>query len=70
MMDDEDYSHIVPRNCSHCNNPIPLARLDALPDTRYCTNCVDAHGPRVYHDPEVLCAKSSPSGQNGFAPKS
>lgn len=25
--------------CEGCNKPIPLARLDALPATRYCLGC-------------------------------
>lgn len=67
---DEDFSHVVPKDCVACGKPIPLARLDVLPLTAYCVSCTDANSPKVVHDPEVLCAKSSQSSQNGFAPKS
>jgi len=29
--------------CFECNNEIPEARLQAVPDTEYCVNCVDKH---------------------------
>lgn len=70
MEDEEDYSHVVPRNCAICGGPIPLARLDALPETAFCVRCVDGASPQVVHDPEILCAKASPSGQNGWSPSS
>lgn len=68
--DDEDLSHIQPRDCAACGKPIPLLRLSILPKTHHCVACTDKYGPKVFHDPEILCAKASPSGQNGFAPKS
>ena len=34
-------------NCSSCNNPIPLERLEAVPNTEHCVNCVDRHIPPV-----------------------
>ena len=61
---------MTPRNCDHCGKPIPDERLEFLPDTRHCIACVDQYGPKKIHDPEVLCAKSSPSGQNGWSPSS
>ena len=30
-------------NCLDCNNEIPEARLQAVPDTDYCVNCADKH---------------------------
>lgn len=66
----EDYSHVIPKNCEACEEPIPLARLDVFPNTKYCVKCVDANSPKIVRDPEEICAKSSPSGQNGFSPKS
>lgn len=68
--DDEDYSHVTPKDCAACGQPIPLVRLDILPNTTFCVACTDKNSPKVVHDPEVLCSKASPSGQNGFAPKS
>lgn len=54
------------KNCSKCGQPIDVERLDALPHTTTCVNC-SKEGLR--HDPNLVCAKSSPSGQNGFSPK-
>jgi len=68
MEDDEDYSHVTPKNCKACGDKIPLARLDALPKTQFCVKCTDGNtAPKVY-DPEVYCAKASQSCSNGFAP--
>jgi hypothetical protein len=66
--EDEDYSHVTPRDCSCCGNPIPLARLDAV-NTAFCVKCVD-RTQKIVHDPEIICAKASPSGQNGWSPTS
>ena len=30
-------------NCHDCGNPIPPARMDAIPDTNYCVKCADKH---------------------------
>jgi RNA polymerase-binding transcription factor DksA len=70
MMDDEDYTHIEPRDCSMCGNPIPLARLDVLPNTKLCTPCGGVQAEKVVHDPNEMCAKASPSGQNGWSSSS
>ena len=32
-------------NCLDCNNEIPEARLQAVPDAEYCVNCTDTHAP-------------------------
>ena len=69
MENTEDYSHVVPRNCRVCGNPISLERLDALPTTAFCVQCSTGHAPKVVHDPEVLCLKASISCGNGFASK-
>lgn len=52
--------------CVKCGSLIPLDRMEALPYTRTCTKCSN-EGLR--HDPNVVCAKASPSGQNGWSPK-
>jgi hypothetical protein len=31
------------RTCTDCGQPISTARLDAVPSTEYCINCVDKH---------------------------
>lgn len=58
------------RNCSGCGKPIPQARLQAIPDTVYCVKCAEANPEPPRHDPDEVCAKSSPSGQSGWSPKS
>lgn len=55
--------------CSTCGIQIPAERLEALPGTQHCVKCAPKHAPKRIHDPNVLCAKSAPSGQNGFSPK-
>ena len=30
-------------NCFECDNEIPAARLEAMPNTEYCINCADKH---------------------------
>lgn len=58
------------KHCENCGEKIPAERLQVLPNTLYCVKCVDKHGPKKVWDPEVICAKASPGGQNGFSPKS
>ena len=52
-------------NCHDCGNPIPPARMDAMPDTNYCVKCADKHtepvvGRMIYNhktDGEVFIAR-------------
>lgn len=55
--------------CEDCGEQIPEERLEVLPNTKYCVKCSENH-PLPTPDPEILCAKSSPSGQNGWSAKS
>ena len=34
-------------NCLDCENQIPPARLEAMPDADYCVNCADKHAAPV-----------------------
>lgn len=68
--DDVDLSKIKPKECAECGEQIPPYRIYCLPETEHCVKCAEKLGPQRYHDPDVICAKSSPSGQNGFSPKS
>ena len=68
--EEEDLSGVTPRDCQACGEPIALLRLYYYSDSRCCVKCVDKHGPQRVNDPEVLCAKASPSGANGFSSKS
>ncbi len=55
-------------SCSSCGEPIDPERLEALPETRVCIACARAKPEGLRHDPNDVCAKSSPSGQNGWSP--
>jgi len=57
-------------NCRICKGEIPAERLDAIPSTTLCVDCSVGNPPKVVHDPDELCAKASPSGANGWSPKS
>mgnify|MGYP000379053123 CR=1 FL=1 len=50
-----------------CGTQIDPERLSLLPNTRTCTTC-SREKPRF--DPNEVCDRASPSGQNGFSPKS
>ncbi len=56
--------------CEACGKSIPKTRLKAVPDCKYCIKCTDEHSTQKVYDPEVICAKASPSGQNGWSPGS
>lgn len=55
-------------NCSKCGGVIDPERLEALPDTRLCIDCARANPEGLRHDPNEVCARASPSGQNGWSP--
>ena len=55
------------KKCVACGIDIPARRLAAVPGTKYCVKCVDAHDNKVV-DPEEVCDKSSVSARNGWAP--
>ena len=57
------------KSCKHCGEVIPSERIEVLPNTEHCIECVDKHGPKKRWDPNEVCAKASQSSQNGFAPK-
>lgn len=54
------------RKCLDCGSEIPAKRLTAVPDAKYCVKCVDQHIDDL--DPDEICAKSSISARNGWAP--
>lgn len=58
------------RACEVCRQLIPAERLEILPETRKCVKCSAKFPDPPKFDPEDICAKSSPSGQNGFSPSS
>ncbi len=57
-------------NCEICDKKIPKERLKALPYTKKCVGCAAKFPDPPWHDPDEVCAKASPSGQNGFSEKS
>lgn len=32
--------------CLNCGNEIPVERLEAVPDTKYCVKCTDIYAPK------------------------
>jgi RNA polymerase-binding transcription factor DksA len=58
------------KSCSFCGEQIPEDRLEVLPDTKLCVECSRKNPEKKIYDPEIYCAKSSPSGQNGWTSKS
>lgn len=37
LLDDDDFDH-----CAVCDNPIPFARLELVPESRLCITCAEA----------------------------
>ncbi len=69
MPDHDEQLTVHPANLIRfcpCGTQIDPLRLELLPNTRTCTTC-SREGLRF--DPNEVCAKSAPSGQNGFSPK-
>jgi hypothetical protein len=58
------------RTCVDCGGVIPGERVEALPDCTQCVGCAAKRPKKVIYDPEIVCAKASPSGQNGWSPTS
>ncbi len=55
--------------CEICDKPIPRERVVALPHVTKCIECSKKnpdHRPDL--NPDTICAQSSLSCQNGFAP--
>lgn len=56
--------------CEVCKEKIPAERLEILPGVRKCVKCAEKYPDPFPFDPNEVCAKSSPSGQNGWSPSS
>jgi len=54
-------------DCAYCGKPIDPERLEVLV-TDKCAACARKYPEPRRHDPNVVCAKSSASARNGFAP--
>ncbi len=52
--------------CSVCGNPIPAARLEALPGVTMCLECAKKNPPRIDVRKFDL-SESSPIDRTGFA---
>ncbi len=52
--------------CSLCGNPIPAARLEALPGVTTCLECAKKNPPRIDLKKYDL-SESSPIDRTGFA---
>ncbi len=56
------------RYCVGCGKVIPEGRLEAIPDATHCVPCAEKLPKVQWLDPNLVCAKSSDTGRNGFAP--
>ena len=63
-----DKTHPETRPCTWCGQPIPRARLDALPGVTTCIACAKKH-PRKIDTSHLDLSQASPINRNGFAPK-
>jgi RNA polymerase-binding transcription factor DksA len=54
--------------CSICGQPIPPARLEALPGVTVCINCAKKYPPKI-DTSRIDLSQASPINRNGFAPK-
>lgn len=66
--DKDDPAQPARKRCAWCNQPIPAARLDALPGVTTCVECARKH-PRKVDTSGVDLSQASPINRNGFAPK-
>ncbi|MBV8782244.1 MAG: TraR/DksA C4-type zinc finger protein [Phycisphaerae bacterium] len=68
MLDNAPSGQSPHRLCSLCGQPIPAARLEALPGVTTCIACARKH-PRKVDVSGVELSQASPINRNGFAPK-
>lgn len=68
-MQEDSPEQSTSRDCFYCGVQIPPGRLEVLPDTYKCVKCASSYPEPNRHDPNEICAKASPSGQNGFSAK-
>ena len=54
--------------CQHCPNDVEKDREEVL-NSRICSKCARVSPPAPSLDPNIVCARSSISSANGFAPK-
>jgi RNA polymerase-binding transcription factor DksA len=62
-----DAQTTVQKPCSLCGQPIPLARLEALPGVATCVQCARI-SPQKFDASRVELSQASPINRNGFAP--
>lgn len=67
MEQNPDHSKVIKR-CSICGEPIPEARLEAVPGVTTCVKCASKNPQRVDARNYDL-SEASPINRNGFAPK-
>jgi len=62
--DDFQVSNIAVRLCIGCKRPIPPERLEALPNTEFCTSCQERAEKFDWHISDVSCPRCA---ERGFA---
>jgi hypothetical protein len=68
MVTPTDEVQRIRKRCALCDEPIPEARLEALPGVTTCVACAKKH-PRKIDFSGIELSQASPINRNGFAPK-
>ena len=63
-----DNTRRIRKRCALCGEPIPEARLEALPGVTTCIACAKKH-PRKIDLSGIELSQASPITRNGFGPK-
>jgi phage/conjugal plasmid C-4 type zinc finger TraR family protein len=58
----------IAKTCEICGQPIPKARLEAVPGVTMCVQCASKNPGRIDARKYDL-SEASPINRNGFAPK-
>jgi RNA polymerase-binding transcription factor DksA len=58
----------IAKTCAICGQPIPKARLEAVPGVTTCVQCASKNPGRIDARKYDL-SEASPINRNGFAPK-
>lgn len=53
--------------CVACGGRIDPERLEVNPEAVHCIDCARKYPEPPRHDPNLVCARGSSSGRNGFA---
>lgn len=54
--------------CLYCTRQVENERVEVL-RSKVCSHCAKSAPPVAGLDPDVVCARASAAGGNGFSPK-